>query len=264
MKKTLIGLGVAAALGVGASAQAFTIDPFTDVQILEVKDGSDAFSSVVGAGILGGNRDIFLDEITDTNAVPSASGTKIVVGGGQLAFSSDAGVTGTAVVQWDGANATSILDTTGLGSINMYAYGNAFVVETIFVDINYFLELAVYDSDGGYTIAKFATTGVGTEIIPFANLENVGLCGYTNPGANAGNPLASVVCGPGNNAVDMSKFSAGQFTINVAFNGQQSAAVDLTIGEIKVPEPGTLSLLGLGLLGASLPSLRRRRLSKAA
>lgn len=259
MKQTFLALAVGATLGLSTSAHAFNVDLFTsgDSQTVQdlTKDGNAVTSTVdesaVG-NIMGGERDISVNFLTGTqdgvSRVIMTAGTTE----GVLRFSNDDPVGGEGRVQWDGNDSALTLDVTGLAGLNLWSYGSGFSVDVLTADLNFPIHIDAYTDATHYTRVGINTTGPGSEFISFAALENAALCG-TSFG-----PIYEVICGPDGN-VDMSDFGALEFVINVA---GQTIAVDLSIGPVTIPEPGTLSLLGLGLLGAALPGLRRRRQGK--
>lgn len=257
MKKTILAVLAASALGVSASAHAFDVDLFVDDQVAEDQTEADGavFNSVtesVVGNIMGTERDISVDMLdgqVNIGGVPQTS-VKMIVTGGVLSFSNDDGVKGEGVVQWDGADNSPILDVDGLGGLDLRQYGDGFTVETITADLGFPIAINAYTDATHFTLVEISTTGPGQEFISFDALENALLCG------TSGGAIISVTCGAGGN-VDMSNFGALEFIINI--NGA-TASVDLSIGPIAVvPTPATLSLLGLGLMSAGLAGVRRRK-----
>lgn len=271
MKKTLIGFAVAAALGMSASAHAYDVDLFTVYQKVEdisasAVAGSGEFSSVpdnINDTFIGANRDAYVQEVTSEAAAPDAdTASTLVISGGELSFSNDSGVTGYAVVQWDGVDATAALDADGLGGINLLQYGGGVAVTVIKNDLPFVISVGAFTDATHFTVVQIQTVANAVpveEFISFEDLMNPLLCGQSF------GQILSVTCGGANNqTVNMASLGAIEFIINDTFGGERTVDVDLRLGPLTVPEPGTLSLLGLGLLGASLPGLRRRRLSKTA
>lgn len=250
MKKQLLGMAIAAALGVSSNAYALDVDLFEEFQFVEDAvlggGGDEDFVMESAPGnILGMERDISVEFLNGSDT-PN-NGVTMEVFDGVLSFSNDNNVGGEGIVQWDGVDGSMNLDTDGLGGIDLKAFGNGFVVETLTADLGFPIFINAYTDDDTFTLVEIATTGPGVEFVSFAALENTFLCG------GSFGPILSVTCGDDGN-VDMSNFGALEFIIN-ADGG--TTAVDLSIGPIKVPEPAVISLLGAGLIGAA--AIRRRR-----
>jgi hypothetical protein len=259
MKKTLMGLAVAAALGMSPNASAASyLDLFLaeDFAIDDTPGGTAVASSTSDcASILGCEREISANYISGDGG--SFDRSIMVVEDSKLSFSNDEGVRGEGVVQWDGAAdlGSMTIDPDGLGGINLWAFGDGFLVEVIATDLDFDLWINAYTDDDEFTKTRVRTTGPETLFIPFANLETCD---------NPGGPVQEVICGGagGDQPADLKRFGAAELIINP---GGGTVSVDLSIGPITmIPEPTTLSLLGLGLLGAAATGLRRRKAAKTA
>jgi hypothetical protein len=227
MTKVLSTLFGGAALVAASSASAVLIvDDFTTDQFLEVSGSTGSVSSeVVGAGILGGERDVYL-EVTDNDFGLSAD---VDVMGGNYHHSSDTGVTAFSVIQWDGIDGSQTVDSTGLGGVDLLSAGSAFVIDVLFADLGATFELTVWDMDGTFeTVTQSVAQVLSLETVAF-NFNSF------------------------SSALDLSSVGAMELTLSGA------AAVDLSIRSVTVPEPAGIALVGLGLLGLGL-----RRKSKKA
>lgn len=254
--RKFIKYAIAAAIASGSVAHAAvgdTLDPFSVLQIARDETSSTAYNSGVhaiqvgGAGIFGGFRDIYAQKTSDAS-FDLARGVEAAAVGGEFSFSEDTGQIGFAVLRWDGAvsngaatdltdvnplNWTLAADTsTVLGNLYDFGSGFSFSYSSDFV---FQVTLLVY-TDTGVGIAQQTTdaTGVGvfkTDSVQFT--EFVPLIG----------------------AIDFTKVNA----IEVVFNGNLAqASVDLAFTPpTGIPEPASIALAGLALLG--IAAARRRK-----
>ncbi len=253
---------------ISGSAGANVIDLFTDPVggqvVSDVVNGGNAdntqnFSEVGNfpASIIGGYRDIKVDAISGANDGNSngicETGddcTVMNVGSGTLTFNNDTGVVGEGLVQWDGQDNSSDLNTTGLGGLNLINQPGCpasgctdFVFEVLNADQGFEFQVGVWSNSSKFTNFILESDGTaGTNLLPFANFQNASLCGAVNPFPG----VKKIECGSGDSApVNLTDVGAIQVLLNTA----GTTAVDLRIGAIqKVPEPSVLALLGIGFL----------------
>ena len=259
MKAKSLLAGAVAALFMGG-AQAYTIDAFTDAQIVvdnaagNTNDAGDSTTSNVGpsANIIGGYR------VVEVNATMNSSATSkdatVNIGGGELSFSTGSGLRGYSVITWNGTNTAG--STAGLGAINLTQYGNAFLTETRDNDLGFKFSIQVW-SNGGAKSSRIV-------------LDSTTTPDYMNPGILDAIPFfAFGLCGTfatcTGGGADFTQVSALQLVLNYENlldpnNGTQR--LDLAIGPIgTTPEPGVLALFGAAALAGAV-SVRRRRQSK--
>lgn len=235
LKKTLLAAGTAAALSFAGAAQADIIDLFTTDQapIILTDVGGPIFTQVAGANILGGFRDIGLQVFSDSGS--TAARAIVEVDGGTFTFSNDNGIGGQATIQWDGgtdAGDPGTLVTTGLGGVDLLAASaDRFILDVLTADLGFPFQLRATDMVGGDFTIDLVSAGPGTFEIPFAAFVGV----------------------------DFSQIGSLSAVINT---GGDTLALDLSVASIvtnQVPEPAVLSLLGLGLLGFGITSLRKTK-----
>lgn len=246
--KTFMKTALAAAmLSLGMAAQATAvIDDFSVGQALMKDTSSDAAgmsSTVAGAGILGGHRDLFVSKVGEAGDDAFGLGVEIGVvpsGVGRLAFNSDTGQNGYGIVRWDGAYfdpTFATIDATGLGGVNFSSSGNAFVLKVLSADAGFPFTINVYTDAANYTSLTLPAAGAGIFVIPFGLILAFG----TDTGAG----------------VNFSSIGALEAVINT---GGLVKDVDLSVDIVQIPEPGSLALGGLALL--ALGAARRRRQAK--
>nr|WP_086939721.1 PEP-CTERM sorting domain-containing protein [Thaumasiovibrio occultus] len=240
MKLAKYGLcsALAASLVFASQAHAvFIIDDFTD----PIGIGNSAVDTVVdlngvgstfdSASVLGGERDLYV-KLLQSGFNP-ATGVNMTVSAGTLTYETGSGAIAMGKIQYDGDdNDADNLDVTGLGSVDLAALGNSFVLDIFEADLGFSYSIGVW-SNGGAVSAVNEYVANGTNVPTSRAFSFADFAG-----------------------VDFTSVSAIEFIINTkGLAGQNS--IDFTVDSIKVPEPATIALFGMGLMG--LGYTRRRK-----
>lgn len=176
----LTGLPLAGA----APAAVLIIDHFDAAQgPLNATLGSPSASSVTGPNVIGSERDL---QVTVTGGSPGVAKAEAL--NSTLAHSQDSGIFAQTLVQWDGADGSMNLNTTGLGGVDLTQGNtqNGIAVTILLNDLPIDLDFTVYSgansSTATLTLPGGQPSGAGpkTYYIPYAaftgsaNFANVG------------------------------------------------------------------------------------------
>jgi len=207
-------------------------------------------------GILGGYRTL------DATCVSGCSGfttrsTSLTVEGGELAWSSSTNVRSNVGVTWDANGA-------GLGA-NLPALGSTIVASVLEADLGFNYVLTMWTDASNYTSLSSGSVNPVIDGSPQTASYSVSWWDLADGFYFLdGLPFTIANTGAGVNLANVNKI---EFRMNnvgtcVVTGIDCSTAVDLRLDNVDfVPEPGSLALVGLALLGAGAAS--RRRVSRA-
>ncbi len=223
----------------GRSEMIGSFDAFEQVAVTGSPVGSrSAFENVADSGSIGGYRGLLVTRTSDRGSISADVNDSIT---GALTYNSGVGAAGFLEIHYDGNNASSVLDPSGLGGIDLTASGlNTGFRFRATSDLGATLTFEVVSGAGNLSVASVAVQADPTftfhdYILPFSVFS----------------PAAG--------------YSAADFThagaISIVIDGRLHPGVDIALEPIQlaaVPEPSTLALSGTGGV-CLLLALRRRR-----
>lgn len=228
------------------------------------------------ATITGLYRDIAVKK-TSNNGEGFAD-TTAFVNGGVYSWSVDALTKGMSVVRWDGmlqgsgtvtAQATpsghfvsSALDVDGINPVLSLGMADQFEFDVLVSDLNFTIWFELYDTAGNYSKFKLESQAhVNAVSTPIPVSEFAAQCAggpseFADPTDADNDDVLAGICS--SSAFNIA--SIGAIQIILESNPASLGSVDLAVRAVRVvPEPGSLALVGLGLLGAAGVGARRRR-----
>jgi len=224
-------LGVLAAVGLPVKAE-IVIDDFSApdssvVTVINLLNPDPTLIKTSDGSILGGERDV----LVDVQGNPSFISYAGIVGGGSLEFASSGPAGTAATLQYDGLDAdvvgppAQLVNAEGLGGMDLTSYGSKFYFDFLWTDPG--SEAVIDILIRVNSIAQSSTFSGGI------------------PGSSS--PLTFLA--PFSSFSNLSVFQ-NVTSIEVILNSSGGQNVDFELDTFGIPEPATLSLLGLGVVAA--------------
>lgn len=258
MKKNAFVLAALIGFSASAAQAAIVIDDFNDPfaapgQMVRVDTvgATDTELQTGLTGVLGGSRELSIT--CDAGCIANTNrDASLEVVAGELAWTNGTNVRSTAQVMWNanGAGLNADLD----------AMGNSIVATVLEADLGFNYTLTLWTSDTNFTSLVSGTLNAVVDGAPEDAFYNLDWFELSNGDYFLGGlPFTIVNGGAGVDLNDVNKITFALTNTGTCYQSGTacSAAVDLRIDEARIPEPSTVALLGLGLLG--LAGMRKRK-----
>jgi|GEM_PF-4697734 len=201
-----------------------------------VPAGSTDFNEAAAPEAIGGFRDLFIETGKDI-AFNDSSEIAVVSTAGDVQVSNTVNSDISAAITWDGNDGSGLVDTNGLGGVDLIDGTNTgLLLDINFADLGVNLEFNIWDTAGNRaTVSRSFANQVANQNVFFSYSDLTGdSVDLTNVGA-------------------IQLLIEGQPAYDVDFNFLQSVNPNPT----PVSSPATLALVCLGMIGVSVVKRKR-------
>ena len=204
--------------------------------------GSTDFNEANAPESIGGVRDLFIQTDNEINFADSGQIAVVTTSPGMVQIANSVNSQINAAITWDGTDNSAAVDTDGLGGVDLIDGTNTgLLLDIDFADLGVNLTFNIWDTSGNTASVSrnFASQVTGEQVF----FDYADLVGGTVDLMNVG-------------AIQL--LASGPRAYDVNFSLLQSVNPNPTPPPTPVSAPATIALVGLGMLGVSMTTRRRK------